>query len=483
LQVHLAEMGQRVLRKPVVDRTGIEGKFDLSLQYEEGRPESLLEILRELGFGIEAAKLPTEFLVLSKKKLHILHDFTDDAAALRARLEKATLELSTASVADNTRSVLEAQMFVDIFKGGEPAEETWENIMRCQLAVEGMANAAKRRYRMELSLAELEVLGTHLAGIPGRKSVVWIGGGFSMVSVTGDMGLGPNGSVETFEDKVRQASQRLAQPGIVLYIVDSSGIDLPMDKKAESSRPLLRSGSEGRLPRARFEAQMDTEAISSDTYPAMDMMASITGGRYLHQTNDLTLGFKQMAADLQGSHTLGFYLPEDPDNKWHKLKVRVRRSGLSVRHREGYQAESNLVPAKWTEEMWRTALSHPIGSSAIPLTAVCKWTPLGELAVTVLADTGVLHFLPDGENLKADLEILIGDRTADGLARANRSAATRTVPAAQWEAARQRQTRYDGIWKPAADATGLRVIVHDVNSMQYGSLDVPLSKVPRNNPN
>jgi hypothetical protein len=56
---------------------------------------------------------------------------------------------------------------------------------------------------------------------------------------------------------------------------------------------------------------------------------------------------------------------------------------------------------------------------------------LGELAVTVLADTGVLHFLPDGENLKADLEILIGDRTADGLARANRSAATRTVPAAQ----------------------------------------------------
>ena len=68
MQVHLAEMVQRVLRKPVVDRTGIEGKFDLSLQYEEGRPESLLEILRALGFGIEAAKLPTEFLVLSKKK-------------------------------------------------------------------------------------------------------------------------------------------------------------------------------------------------------------------------------------------------------------------------------------------------------------------------------------------------------------------------------------------------------------------------------
>jgi hypothetical protein len=56
------------------------------------------------------------------------------------------------------------------------------------------------------------------------------------------------------------------------------------------------------------------------------------------------------------------------------------------------------------------------------------------------------------------------------------------VTAAQWEAARQQATRYDGIWKPTAGATTLRVIVHDVNSGRYGSLDVPLSKVPANGP-
>ena len=73
---------------------------------------------------------------------------------------------------------------------------------------------------------------------------------------------------------------------------------------------------------------------------------------------------------------------------------------------------------------------------------------------------------------------MIADSAADGSARTNRSAVTSTVPAAKWEAARQETTRYDATWKPAANATSLRVIVHDVNGGQYGSLNVPLTKVP-----
>ena len=91
-------------------------------------------------------------------------------------------------------------------------------------------------------------------------------------------------------------------------------------------------------------------------------------------------------------------------------------------------------------------------------------------------------FRPDGEHLNATLEILIGDRTAEGPGRSTRSAITAAVPVALWDRARLQPTRYEATWKPAADATTLRVIVHDVNSGRYGSLDVPLAKVLRDGP-
>ena len=98
-------------------------------------------------------------------------------------------------------------------------------------------------------------------------------------------------------------------------------------------------------------------------------MASITGGRYLRNNNDLMEGFKKAASDPQGSYTLGFYAGH-PDDKWHTLKVRVKRDGISAHYREGYLADSvPAQPVAWTAEMWRTAFANPIGSTAIPLTA------------------------------------------------------------------------------------------------------------------
>jgi molybdopterin biosynthesis enzyme len=63
----LAKMIQSVIRKPVVDATGIAGRFDFSVKYEEARAESLMEQLRERGFEFEAAKVATEYLVATRK--------------------------------------------------------------------------------------------------------------------------------------------------------------------------------------------------------------------------------------------------------------------------------------------------------------------------------------------------------------------------------------------------------------------------------
>jgi VWFA-related protein len=401
------------------------------------------------------------------RQLRILHDFTDDAASLRSRVEKATVGMPPNTVTDYAESIVEAEAFVNMFP--PEMQASIEDLERTMLEVESMANSAARRYRMEVSLAAMEALGKHLAGIPGRKNLVWIGGGFSMVAITGTMGMGPRGSIEDFEAKVRATSRKLAQDGVILYIVDSKGIELPSDLSAASRQPLPPRG------RGRFEPQMDTEAASNDPRPAMELMAAITGGRYLHNTNDLAAGFKQTSADMQGSYTLGFYMTGDPDDKWHKLKVRVKRSGVEVRHREGYLADSvPAQPVKWDNDIWRTTFANPVGSSVIPMTAQLSRTLSGNIAMTLLVDPNAIQFQPDGSNMKAELEIGVADCAADGSMHSTRGPFVASVPAEEWKEAPKKGLAYQREWKPTDGTSRVRVIVHDVRSGQYGSLEVPV---------
>jgi VWFA-related protein len=405
------------------------------------------------------------------EELRVLQDFTDDAEALRARIEKAAIAIPLQFERDFDRSIVEAEQFVAMF--GPDAADVARNLLQLEMA----ANAQARERRLLKTLASLESLGQHLAGIPGRKNLVWIGGGISIVSVmSGPRGLGPHGSVESFEDQVRRTSQKLAQQGVVLYIVDAKGLEGPRSTTAESAAALPMRG------RGLFEPQQDAENISADTVPAMEMLSSITGGRYLRNTNDLAEGFKKAASDLEGSYTLGFYVSDEPDSKWHNLKVSVKRSGVTVRHRKGYLAEP--VPtaiAPWTNEMAMPYVANPMGSSAVQLTASCSPASEGEagtLQVTVQIETGSLQFQPDGEDRLARIQVILAGRASDGSARLTADAPTVKIPAHRWEAAQTEGIRYARLWKPAPDAVSLRIIVRDMATGKYGTLDVPLKKLP-----
>jgi VWFA-related protein len=407
------------------------------------------------------------------KALRVLHDFTDDAASLREKIEKARLEIPLESVTDFSDSISEAEQFVDMFAGDPEAQAAMAEMMQTQLEMEMAANAAARRSRMERSLAAMEALGQHLSGISGRKNLVWITGGFSMVAILGAMGMGPRGDVQDFEDQVRATSQRLAQKGITLYIVDAHGIETQRDMSASVRQPLPVRG------RGRFEPQMDAEAINNDPFPAMSLMANITGGRYVYNTNDLNTGFKQALADLRGGYTVGFYAADDGDDKWHRLRVRVARPGVNVRHREGYisEKEPGQKPA-WTAESWRAAAANPIGSSALPMTVLCQPMTGGEMLLRIQVGAASLHFGDDaGGGMRADLQIMIAGRSADGRIWTNLSEIAAKLPRERMEKLRESVVPVLRRWKPDAATTALRVIVRDRFSGRFGSVDVPLAKL------
>ena len=162
-----------------------------------------------------------------------------------------------------------------------------------------------------------------------------------------------------------------------------------------------------------------------------------------------------------------------------KLKIRVNRSGVSVRHREGYLGDPGPAQlAAWTDDDWRAAFSNPIASTVIPLTAEIERTTSGELSLALFAEIAAIHFRIAGENLTAQLEIAFGDRTTDGSTRTTRNNFTAIIPVAKWEETRHESVTYSRKWKPEPDVTGVRIVVHDVQSGQYGTLDISLKDLP-----
>ena len=83
---------------------------------------------------------------------------------------------------DMDKAVIEAEQFVEMFADDRQLAAAAVDIARSQLETDMLANAQARSFRLAKTLASIESLGQHLSGIPGRKNLVWIGGGISISS-------------------------------------------------------------------------------------------------------------------------------------------------------------------------------------------------------------------------------------------------------------------------------------------------------------
>ncbi len=68
-------------------------------------------------------------------------------------------------------------------------------------------------------------------------------------------------------------------------------------------------------------------------------LATATDGVAVYNTNDLSKGMQKVVADLSQYYLLGYYSTNTKlDGKYRRIRVRVKRSGLEIRAREGYRA-------------------------------------------------------------------------------------------------------------------------------------------------
>jgi hypothetical protein len=104
------------------------------------------------------------------------------------------------------------------------------------------------------------------------------------------------------------------------------------------------------------------------------------------------------------------------------------------------------------------------------------------LQVNLRIETGSVQFQTTGQVREAHLELLFGERAPDGTTRLSSDTPTVRVTAQSWDTAQEEGLRYTRRWKPAPGALSLRIVVRDMITGRYGTLDIPLNKlVPARN--
>lgn len=412
-------------------------------------------------------------LFLMGHELTVLHDFTDDAAALRARVQKAQTAAPLQTLESIPTIAAEAEQLLAMYQDDQSIAAMLDALIRTEMD----ANDQARTRRVEMTLSHLETLGRHLAGVPGRKNLVWISGGISILSIVGPMGFGPSGSIRSYEGQVRETSQRLASQGIALYIVEASGLKTgPQTSMAEGRTTVQREAGRG-----RYAQQTDTERMNADTVPVMNIMADVTGGAVVRNTNDLNAGAKQVAADLRGAYTVGFYANEEPDNKWHDLKLKSSRAGVKLRGKQGYRSEMPAASAEeWTQQDLSAVLLNPLGSSAIHLDAFVRPAPDAgprTFDLLVQVDPNEIHLRPEGDQIEAQYEVALAEWMASGIGRVQRQSGTAKFPKDKVNQLTPADLRYHQRWTLAPGATGLRLLFRDKFTGRYGTLEVPLARI------
>ena len=455
------------------------------------RVEDQVKVLGHILAFIGAVPSDTRVAIYrTGERVKVIHDFTDDLDGLRKRLLKDGLEAPR----DRQQAVAVQEMTIEPWQADAMAAtmEASLEVAYEELAVtEERSNQQQESRRVGFTMVSLEAVGNHIAGIPGRKNLIWMTSGVPMIT-TQTRDTWP----ENYGANMRRVAQRLASQGIAMYPVEAAGIRPPyLNVNADlrgSSRGVENAVAPGDDAIARTAARVEarvaqrggpprslstlsTTPDSPRTVSAMDLFADLTGGRSMRNTNDLLAGVKAAAEDMRGAYSVGFYVPQEVDNKWHTFTVKVQRPGVRVVHRKGYLSSASATQSElWLADQWRAAANNPLGSATVRLDArfELKDNMLSAILQIPAEDLDIrrINGVP-----ACTLEIAIAERTPQGVLGIRHELGSFELKESQASDLANLTVRFPKQWSLDPKTSLIRVVIRDRFTGHYGTLDVPVS--------
>ncbi len=360
-------------------------------------------------------------------QLSVLQDFTSDPSLLKRAMEQYKAQAAAAGRL-GANDVQPAAPTSDAGPGSTRAvtgrasgaedngmDRSLHNIAGALARFEKETEASTLDMRISRTTDCLAGIARYLSGFPGRKVVIWFSASFPIHLAIVD--AQDQDVYRSFGDRIRRTTNLLSDAQVALYTVDARG--LTGSSVADASQT-------GRDASGRMQLTVEDHlrANSRETFrrfneeESLTMLAQETGGRAFLNTNDLTKAIQIGAEDGSAYYVLGYYPSQKKwDGNFRSVKVKVAKSGVSVRHRRGYYATD---PENWKksggEEMKNTLTRNDLDSSSVLFYArAIPPTGNGEVKVEFLVDTHTISFGTTNENQRyCNLEFQVQAFTEDG---------------------------------------------------------------------
>ncbi len=459
--------------------------------------------------------------------LGYVQGFTDDASQLSAAIRDpklgggpVTSPLLASSGDKASNQTLTSQMAEAI--GANPSTATSGALAALQQFL-AEQSASQTDLRVKNTLEAFQELSGYLAGIPGRKNVIWFSSAFPLV-------LFPNTDLRDafavsreYDPIVRKTSAMLAAAQVSVYPVAAEGNSTDSlynaDERfeAKSSAPAQATQTSATAPspesKQQMAQQMELGSLQQDSvqrnanHTAMQVIAQDTGGTATINTNGLSEAVARVVDQGSYFYTITYTPTNTATNgKYRKIQVKLARedSGDKLAYRRGYYAADTKEAKAEAEKPVGDPL-HPFMGPGMPDTTQIPLA-LRVQRIAAQATTAPQKPLGDNPNLKPPLtryrvDFVIAasglelDANPDG-SRHGKIEATVLVydhegVALNWivrsldldmDAARYAQVKANGvnfyleIDAPSSGAI-LRSGVFDLNANLAGTVEVPLSNV------
>ncbi len=412
------------------------------------------------------------------KKLLVLHDFTNETATLLEavrRYKAAEVSEFHASEPDSAARFLQDETRAHPSSGVPGVMSYREAGLLAQFMneVHSLEQDFYTGERVRITTDALIAIANHLSGLPGRKNLIWVSGGFPMWnSLNRKLGIDGFKNAQDFRSDISRAARALNNVNLAIYPVDARGL-------GQASFSWRTPQTLGQLINSR-----ENEDRSAGV---MEDLARRTGGHAFYNTNDILGSIRRVVDDSNITYVLAY---EPKGVKWNgqfrKISVKMAQRGVKLQYRNGYSALPEEKAADETgEAAIAKAIVSPLDAAGIGLTVQMsadrnvKNTGRAPYLMRCDVDAHDVSFKNQNGRWKVTLTLVTGELDPEGktLKSVSQTIELYLKPETYQSALAEGLFLDEDLPLPIlATAERLRVVIRDDDTGRIGSVNIPLDQ-------